>query len=122
MVEGRKRRRKRIIQRKDSLKLRSGGDYDMEEKAARAYDLAALKKSSGFLRGASMFTSVQVCGIKAMHYKIGIKASTGDGGFVGNLEIGLKKFSDMKNKIKQLENLLSFQVLPIAMDRHNDTM
>ncbi|KAK8644093.1 hypothetical protein V6N13_123409 [Hibiscus sabdariffa] len=94
----------------------------MQNMNFQEYVVHLRRKSSGFLRGASMFTSVQVCGIKAMHYKIGIKASTGDGGFVGNLEIGLKKFSDMKNKIKQLENLLSFQVLPIAMDRHNDTM
>ncbi|KAK7406423.1 hypothetical protein VNO78_08047 [Psophocarpus tetragonolobus] len=38
-------------------KGRQGG-YDMEEKAARAYDMAALKKSSGFSRGASMYRGV----------------------------------------------------------------
>ncbi|KAL0461870.1 UNVERIFIED_CONTAM: AP2-like ethylene-responsive transcription factor ANT [Sesamum latifolium] len=40
-----------------SRKGRQGG-YDMEEKAARAYDLAALKKSSGFSRGASIYRGV----------------------------------------------------------------
>ncbi|PKA66672.1 AP2-like ethylene-responsive transcription factor BBM2 [Apostasia shenzhenica] len=34
------------------------GGYDKEEKAARAYDLAALKKSSGFSRGASIYRGV----------------------------------------------------------------
>ncbi|KAK8592706.1 hypothetical protein V6N13_063273 [Hibiscus sabdariffa] len=38
-------------------KGRQGG-YDKEEKAARAYDLAALKKSSGFSRGASVYRGV----------------------------------------------------------------
>ncbi|OAY71274.1 AP2-like ethylene-responsive transcription factor AIL5 [Ananas comosus] len=40
-----------------SRKGRQGG-YDKEEKAARAYDLAALKKSSGFSRGASIYRGV----------------------------------------------------------------
>ncbi|MCE3050034.1 hypothetical protein HAX54_046351 [Datura stramonium] len=39
-------------------KGRQGSGYDKEEKAARAYDLAALKKSSGFSRGASIYRGV----------------------------------------------------------------